>query len=118
MKVEIEVEPNAGLYLRECWIEGKYGGEQFYISSIIGGATIVVSVGDKQAVINLPVQEILDAVIAQPKTEPVSPRIQAKTDAILSSGGTISAESGKPMEIVQAAQDSVNEKLNGGESNE
>jgi len=27
MKVEIEVEPNAGLYLRECWIEGKYGGE-------------------------------------------------------------------------------------------
>ena len=58
------------------------------------------------------------AILAAFETEPVSPRIQAKTDAILSSGGTISAESGKPMEIVQAAQDSVNEKLNGGESNE
>jgi len=52
--------------------------------------------------------------VAAFETEPVSPRVQAKTNAILLSGGTISAESGKPMEFVPAAQDSVNEKLNGG----
>ena len=54
--------------------------------------------------------------VAAFETEPVSPRIQAKTDAVLLFGGTISAEVGKPMEFVPAAQDSVNQKLNGGES--
>jgi hypothetical protein len=54
--------------------------------------------------------------VAAFETEPVSPTVQAKTNAILLSGGTISAEAGKPMEFVPAAQDSVNQKLNGGES--
>ena len=63
-----------------------------------------------------PVEAIEAERVAAFETEPVSPTVQAKTNAILLSGGTISAEVGKPMEFVPAAQDSVNQKLNGGES--
>lgn len=47
-----------------------------------------------------PVEAIEAERVAAFETEPVSPRIQAKTDAVLLFGGTISAEVGKPMEFV------------------